>query len=69
MLHMTTERSSNDNLTIDEVADMHRVSRRTVERWIKDGQLPASKLPGGLVRIERTAADALLAPVHAAEVA
>jgi excisionase family DNA binding protein len=60
---MTTERSSHDTLTIDEVAEMHRVSRRTVERWISHGDLPAQKLPGGLVRITREAAEALLAPV------
>lgn len=51
-------------LTIDEVADRHRVSRRTVERWIASGRLPASKLPGGLVRIDQVDADNLLALVR-----
>ena len=63
VLAMTTERSSHDTLTIDEVAQMHRVSRRTVERWIASGDLAALKLPGGLVRITQEAAEALLEPV------
>lgn len=64
VLHMT-ERKDDDtvSLTIDEVADMHRVTRRTVERWIARRHLPARKLPGGLVRIERSDAEALLVPV------
>ncbi len=63
VLAMTTERSNHDTLTIGEVAEMHRVSRRTVERWIANGDLPALKLPGGLVRITQEAAEALLEPV------
>lgn len=54
-----------EQLTIDQVAAMCQVSRRTVERWIAAGDLPASKLPGGLVRIARTDAVALLTPVAA----
>ena len=63
-----TETNSNDAqsfLTIDQVADMHQVSRRTVERWISRGDLRASKLPGGLVRIARADAAAMLEPVAA----
>lgn len=52
-----------DRLTIDEVARLHRVSRRTIERWIADGSLPASKLPGGSVRISRADAESLPIPV------
>jgi excisionase family DNA binding protein len=55
-----TERNDQNVLTIDEVAELHRVSRRTVERWIARGDLPASKLPGGLVRITRTDAESML---------
>lgn len=34
-----------------EVADICRVSVRTVERWIENGNLPAIKLSEGTVRI------------------
>jgi excisionase family DNA binding protein len=43
---------------------MHRVSRRTVERWIANDKLAKSKLPGGLVRISRSDAEALLIPTR-----
>ncbi len=63
MVCAMTDRNTHDApLTVDEVATMHRVSRRTVERWIKNGDLPAAKLPGGLVRIEPADARALLTP-------
>ena len=52
-------------MTIAEVAEVHRVTRRTVERWISEGVLAASKLPGGGVRIAESAARALLKPVPA----
>lgn len=61
-----TEREAYDTaLTKDEVAEMHRVTRRTVERWIHSGDLPAFKLPGGSVRIARDDAERLMTPVAA----
>ena len=54
--------NNNTTMTIDEVAAMHRVSRRTIERWIAAGSLPVSKLPGGLVRITKTDAESILKP-------
>jgi excisionase family DNA binding protein len=32
--------------TINEVAEMIRISERTVRRWIKSGRLRAIKIPG-----------------------
>lgn len=48
-------------MTRDQVAEMLQVSTKTVDRYIKNGKLTASRLPGGrLLRIPRTAVDALL---------
>lgn len=59
-----TDRDTDDTLlTKAEVADTHRVSYRTVERWISSGRLAAQKLPGGAVRIHKADSDALLTPV------
>jgi excisionase family DNA binding protein len=59
---MTFRNDDDAAMTLDEVALMHRVSRRSVERWIAQGKLSKSKLPGGLVRISRSDAEALLTP-------
>lgn len=51
--------------TIDEVAEHWGVSRRTVQRWISSGRLPATKLPDShLVRIQQE--DALAIGTEAA---
>jgi len=42
--------SPKKSLRIDEVADEFRVSRRTVQRWIKSGELDTVKI-GGTRRI------------------
>jgi excisionase family DNA binding protein len=59
---MTTSNDHDAVMTLDEVAFMHRVSRRSVERWIAKGKLAKSTLPGGSVRIARVDAEALLTP-------
>jgi excisionase family DNA binding protein len=38
-------------LTTQEVADLLRVSTRTVQNWIKRGQVPYLELPGGEYRL------------------
>ena len=38
-------------LTVREVADLVGVSSETVLRWIRRGELPAIRLPGGAIRI------------------
>ncbi|MGV0793060.1 helix-turn-helix domain-containing protein [Mycolicibacterium sp. XJ1819] len=44
-----------------EAAEILRVTSRTVQRYIKEGLLPASRLPGGrLWRIRRSDVEALL---------
>jgi excisionase family DNA binding protein len=50
-------------LTVAEVAMLVGCSAPTVRRWIYEGHLPAHKIgPGrpGLVRVERSAVDALI---------
>lgn len=50
-------------LTTQEVADLEDVHPKTVQRWINDGVLPATRTPGGRVfRIPKDYADRL-APV------
>lgn len=36
---------------VSQVAEQFKVSKRTVERWIKSGELKTVYLPGRLVRI------------------
>lgn len=51
------------HLTRDQVAEQLQVSVRTVDRYIADGLLAATKLPGDrLVRISIAAVNALLHP-------
>jgi excisionase family DNA binding protein len=50
-------------LTTSEVCAIARVTRDTVARWARTGQLPvAFKLPGGQFRFRRSDVDRLLAP-------
>jgi excisionase family DNA binding protein len=49
-----------DLLTVVEVAELLRVSRGTVTRWIRLGQLRAVRLPSGTYRIARRDVDKLL---------
>lgn len=51
--------ASNELLTIDEVAESFRVSRKTVSNWIRTKKLKAYKF-SGTVRIPRKEADKLL---------
>jgi excisionase family DNA binding protein len=47
-------------LTTAEVAQMLRVSQKTIARWVNLGQLPAVKLPSGQFRIRRADIEKLL---------
>ena len=62
-----TERNDHDALlSPQEVAGILRVTDRTVLRYIEEGHLVASRLPGGrLWRIRRSDVDALLAASQA----
>ncbi len=40
-------------MTIQEIADMYRVSTKTVRRWISRGDLKAERLPGNrMIRVD-----------------
>lgn len=47
--------SAEQLLTAAEVADRMRVTRKTVYRWIRTGQLPSVKTPGVGHRIPASA--------------
>jgi excisionase family DNA binding protein len=47
---------SQDLLTPDEIATIYRVTRATVRRWVKSGELPALKV-GTQYRIRRSDLD------------
>lgn len=48
------------DLTIEEVANVFKVSQRSVRRWIASGDLKAYRLPGDrLIRIEVESLDRL----------
>jgi excisionase family DNA binding protein len=44
-------------MTINDVAELLGVSRRTVERWITDGRLPAIQLGGRRAPVRVDAAE------------
>jgi excisionase family DNA binding protein len=54
-------------LTVREVAARVHVSRRTVERWIHDGVLPAQRFGPRLVRVAAADLAAVGRPIGAAE--
>jgi excisionase family DNA binding protein len=58
---MTT--SDHDFCTIAEAADLLRVSKPTIRRWIGSGKLRAVRLAGRSIRIRRGDLEALLEPV------
>ena len=45
---------------VQEVAELFKVSKRTVERWIKNGDLKTVKLPGSLVRVSSDNIDEMM---------
>ena len=47
-------------LTAREVADMLSVSRETILRWTRRGELPAIRLPGGAIRYRESELDGWL---------
>jgi excisionase family DNA binding protein len=49
-----------DLLTVNEAARRLRVSRATITRWIRLGQLQAAKLPSGVYRIHGEDVEKLL---------
>ncbi|MGV0627169.1 helix-turn-helix domain-containing protein [Mycobacterium avium] len=58
---MSLRTNPDEPLSPREVAEILRVTDRTVLRYIADGVLPAVRLPGGrLWRIRRRDAEALL---------
>ena len=40
-------------MKVGEVAALFRVDAKTVERWVRQGQLPAIRTPGNQLRFER----------------
>ena len=50
-------------LTVGEVAERLRLKPVTIYRWIRDGHLPAQRLPNGTFRIKTEDADQLLTSV------
>jgi excisionase family DNA binding protein len=51
---------TDDLLTTSEAAELLKVHRDTVARWIRLGQIEAMKLPGGQYRVARAVVDELL---------
>ncbi len=51
-----------DYLTVSEAADVLQLSVPTIKRYIYEGKLKSTKLPGGQHRIARSEIDRLLAP-------
>jgi excisionase family DNA binding protein len=53
-----------DFMTIRELAEMYRVSEKTIRRWISSGHLDAERLPGGrLIRIDIANLERLTQPI------
>lgn len=47
-------------LTLAEVAQLFKVSLRTVQRYTASGQLETVRLPSGTVRVRRSAVESLI---------
>ncbi len=47
-----------------EVAELFRVSARTVTSWTRSGRLDSTKTPGGGVRVRESVVIAMLAAQH-----
>ena len=56
---LTEDDKANSPLTPDEAAEYLKVTRRTIDRWIADGTIKASKI-GRVVRINRSEINRLL---------
>ena len=48
------EREDREVLTVDEVAELLRVNRKTVYAAIKLGEIPGARRIGGAIRLHRT---------------
>jgi excisionase family DNA binding protein len=54
-------------LTVSEAARHLRCTPESVRRWIKEGGLPAQRLPGGYFRIRQVDVEAFLRPAMGVE--
>lgn len=52
---------SDEWLTTRRAAELMGVSRDTIARWIRLGQLPAMRLPSGQYRVRRAEIERLMA--------
>ncbi|GIF08716.1 hypothetical protein Asi03nite_62540 [Actinoplanes siamensis] len=57
---MSPDLNEDPLLTPGEVAQIVRVSRKTVTRWANAGRIPVVRTPGGHARFRRSDVDALL---------
>ena len=57
---------STELMTPQEVANLFRVSIRTVAVWAKRGELGSAKLPNGQYRFRREDVERMLEPVNEA---
>jgi excisionase family DNA binding protein len=63
--HIYDRKSINPALPVAQVAAQLNTSSRTVQRWIKNGQLRAIRLPGGSYRVYQHDVDAALEVLEA----
>lgn len=54
--------------SVSETARLVGVSDETVRRWVRRGEVSKMNLPGGAIRIPRSAVEKLLKPVHEADI-
>jgi len=55
---------SDELLTTAEAAKMLKVSQKTIDRWIRLGQLRAVRLPSGRYRVSRAEIEKMLGEVQ-----
>ena len=65
LMHTTEPPNGGEHLKSYEVIALAQISRRTLERWVADGTLPAVKV-GGTRRYKRADVEALLRGERAA---
>lgn len=66
-MQKTQEVLADEYLTAAEAMDALNISRRTLDRYVEDGRLEASKLPTGHRRFRRVDVAALLTPADVAQ--
>lgn len=60
-----TRADHSEYMTVPEVAQLLRVSQRTVRRWIQSAEIPVVRVSNGVIRFQRDSIQRWLADLEA----